>query len=103
MKTGDALTAEAFADGYRKARLKGACTAAIELLKNRSRTAYVSPFAVATYYAVMGDREHAFEWLERSYQQHAVRMAYIKSDPLLDALRSDPRYVDLLRRMGLPQ
>jgi TolB-like protein/Tfp pilus assembly protein PilF/predicted Ser/Thr protein kinase len=102
-KAGRTAEAEAFAAGYRKARLKGACTAIIELLTNKARTEYVSPYEISTYYALMGDREQTFDWLERAYKERSGRLEYIKAEDFFDALRSDPRYLDLLRRMGLPQ
>jgi len=102
-KVGRTAEAEAFAAGYRKAKLKGACTAAIELLKNKSRTEYVSPYEIATYYALMGDRDQTFDWLEKAYKERSGRMEYIKTEDVFDGLRSDPRYLGLLRRMGLPQ
>jgi len=102
-KNGRAERADAFAAGYRKAKLKGACTALIEVLKNESQRGYGAPNEIATYYALMGDRDHTFEWLEKGYAERSGRMEYIKSEDSLDPFRSDPRYIDLLRRMGLPQ
>ncbi len=102
-KAGRTAEAQAFAAGYRKARLNGACTAVIELLKNNSREEYVSPYEIATYYAFMGDRDHAFEWLEKAYRERSGRIEYIKEEDSFAGIRSDPRYLDLLRRMGLPQ
>jgi len=102
-KSGRVERADAFAAGYRKGKLKGACTALIEALKNESQGEYVSPNTIATYYALMGDRDHAFEWLEKGYAERSGRMEYIKTDDFLEPLRSDPRYIDLIKRMGLPQ
>jgi hypothetical protein len=51
----------------------------------------------------MGDRDHAFEWLEKAFAEHAGRLEYIKVEEALDPIRSDPRYASLLRRMGLPE
>jgi eukaryotic-like serine/threonine-protein kinase len=95
--------AEALADGYRKGKLNGACAALIDIRKNKSRTEYVSPYEIATQYALMGDRDHTFEWLEKAYQEHSARLEYIKEENFLGPFHSDPRYSDLLRRMGLPQ
>ena len=64
-KHGRPERAEAFAAGYRKAKLKGACTALIEVLKNESQREYVSPYDIARSNALMGDRDHTFEWLEK--------------------------------------
>ena len=47
-------------------------------------------------------QEHAFAWLERSYQERKPKMVWLNVDPLLDPLRSDPRFHDLVRRVGLP-
>jgi serine/threonine protein kinase/tetratricopeptide (TPR) repeat protein len=94
---------EAFAAGYRKAKLKGACTALIEVLKNDSQREYVSPYEIARYYALMDDRDHTFEWLEKAYAERAGRLEYIKTEYFLEPYHSDPRYIDLLKRMSLPQ
>jgi TolB-like protein/Tfp pilus assembly protein PilF len=102
-KNGRPERAEAFAAGYRKAKLKGACTALIELLKNESQKEYVSPYEIAVDYAAMGDRDHTFEWLEKAYGERSGRMEYIKNEDFFEPFHSDPRYIDLLKRMGLPK
>jgi eukaryotic-like serine/threonine-protein kinase len=102
-KSGRPEWAEAFAAGYRKAKLKGACTALIEVLKNESQREYVSPNEMARYYGLMGDRDHTFEWLEKGYAERSSRMEYIKTEDYLEPFHSDPRYIDLLKRMGMPQ
>src|ERR1700732_3567821 len=51
----------------------------------------------------MGDRDHAFEWLEKGYAERSGRMEYIKNEDFFEPFHSDPRYIDLLKRMGLPQ
>jgi eukaryotic-like serine/threonine-protein kinase len=68
-----------------------------------SSTASVDPLWVAQIYSGLGDKERAFEFLEKSYRQHSANLAFLKPDPFWDGLRSDPRYADLLHRMGLPQ
>jgi tetratricopeptide (TPR) repeat protein len=102
-KSGRSERAEAFAAGYRKAKLKGACTALIEVLKNESQKEYVSPYDIARWYAAMGDADHAFEWLEKAYVERSGPMETIKTEEFFEPLHSDPRYIDLLKRMGLPQ
>jgi len=102
-KNGRQDVADAFAGGYRKAKLKGACLAAIEVLKNKSQKEYVSPYQIATFYALMGDREHTFEYLEKAYAERSGRMEYIKVEDFFQPLQSDPRFVDLLRRMRLSE
>ena len=102
-KSGRPERAEAFAAGYRKAKLKGAYTALIELLKDESQKEYISPYEIAVDYAAMGDRDHTFEWLEKAYAERSGEMEYVKIVEFLQPFHSDPRYIDLLKRMGLPQ
>ncbi len=61
-----------------------------------------SAFQIAQAYAWRGDLDRAFEWLERGRRQRDGGLGFLKSDPLLGKIRSDPRYVDLLRKMKLP-
>jgi Tfp pilus assembly protein PilF len=56
--------------------------------------------AIAEVYIGLKDRDHAFEWLRRAVDQKEVNV-YLKTEPVYDALRSDPRFADLLRRQGL--
>jgi DNA-binding winged helix-turn-helix (wHTH) protein/TolB-like protein/Tfp pilus assembly protein PilF len=55
---------------------------------------------MAEIYAQLGEKDEAFKWLERAYEERSVMMMYLKVMPNLDPLRSDPRYADLLRRVG---
>jgi hypothetical protein len=62
----------------------------------------VSAYSFAIVYVGLGDRDQALQWLEKSYQDRAgADIGFIKIDPLLDPLRSDPRFADLVRRIGL--
>jgi TolB-like protein/class 3 adenylate cyclase len=62
-----------------------------------------SPNAVAVGYAMIGETDEAFAWLERAYRERDPAMFAFKSHPLFDPLRSDPRYDDLVRRIGFPE
>jgi len=65
--------------------------------------AHTRPFDIAEAHAWRGEKDAAFEWLERAYAQHQGGLAAIvKTDPFLKSLRGDPRYAALLRRMKLP-
>jgi serine/threonine-protein kinase len=64
---------------------------------------YIPPHSFAYIYAGLGDKERAFEWLEKGYTERDDTLTKLKTDPLFDSLRSDPRYTDLMRRVGLPQ
>jgi TolB-like protein/DNA-binding winged helix-turn-helix (wHTH) protein/Tfp pilus assembly protein PilF len=73
-----------------------------ELLKlNESR--YVTPVALVNVYIGLGDKDQAFAWLEKAYQEKSNYVAFLKVFPILDPLRSDPRFADLVRRIGLPE
>jgi TolB-like protein/DNA-binding winged helix-turn-helix (wHTH) protein/Tfp pilus assembly protein PilF len=68
-------------------------------LIERSTHAYISPFDIAVVYAGLGDHEQAFAWLEKAYDEQARPMLGLKVNPRLDPLRSDPRFIALVRRM----
>jgi len=59
-------------------------------------------YEIALIYAGLGEKDQAFEWLEEAYEAHDTGMCFLKVDPPLDPLRSDPRFQDLLRRMNFP-
>ncbi len=64
---------------------------------------YVSPGELATLYAALGEREQALASLERAYVAHDPQLQFLGIDPTLDSLRNEPRFADLLRRVGLRQ
>jgi TolB-like protein/Tfp pilus assembly protein PilF len=74
----------------------------IRKLKERARKDKLGTYEVALVCAGLGDKDQAFEWLEKAYQEHSVGVMFLKVDPTLDPLRSDPRFKDLLRRMNFP-
>jgi serine/threonine protein kinase/tetratricopeptide (TPR) repeat protein len=63
---------------------------------------YVSPVQVALIYTALGDRDKAFYWLEKAEKAHDLSIARLKVEPKLASLRSDPRFHDLVRRIGIP-
>jgi serine/threonine protein kinase/Tfp pilus assembly protein PilF len=73
----------------------------IENLKGLSDHTYVTPFAVAFSYIGLGEKDQAFEWLEKSIEERSPGLAWLKVWPAFDSLRSDARFQSLLRRMGL--
>ena len=74
-----------------------------ELKRIEAERGNVPSFSFVWAYAGLGDKQQAFAWLERSYQERRQRMVWLNVDPLLDPLRSDPRFHDLVRRVGLPR
>ena len=73
----------------------------LQELLELDRRRYVTPAAVANVYIGLGNKDQAFVWLEKAYQERSNYLAYLKVFPLVDSLRSDPRFDDLLRRIGL--
>jgi len=70
---------------------------------HRSETSYISPYMIATVYAGLGEKDKAFEYLEKAYQERSADLPYfLKADLRMDSLRSDPRFQDLMRRMNFP-
>jgi tetratricopeptide (TPR) repeat protein len=70
-------------------------------LKELSKRRYVSGYFLALIYARLGDKDRAFEWLEEAFKAQDLWMKWIKVDPAFDGIRLDPRFADLLRRVGL--
>src|SRR3989442_3699682 len=64
---------------------------------------YVESYQLGTIYAGLGEKDEAFRLLEKAYDQHSPVIVFLAVDPFWYGMRSDPRYVDLLRRIGLPQ
>jgi serine/threonine-protein kinase len=73
------------------------------LNKLKTTKEYVSPAELAVLYVGLGDKEAALDALERSYRARDLQMQYLKVDPHYDALRSEARFQDLMRKVGLPQ
>jgi TolB-like protein/DNA-binding winged helix-turn-helix (wHTH) protein/Flp pilus assembly protein TadD len=71
-------------------------------LETISRKRYVSPYGLAQIYAALNKKEDTFKWLQAAYEDHAVWMGYLAVDPIFDRCRSDQRFQELLRRVGLP-
>ena len=75
----------------------------IDDLKERSKRTYVSPSTIAFIYGGLGEMEQAFVWLDKAYDERDSLLILLKIEPTFDPLRSDPRFTELLRRVGLPQ
>lgn len=70
-------------------------------MKETSKKEYVSSYDIALIYLGSGDKDLAFARLERAYEERCPTLEFLKVEPSLDPLRSDPRFTDLLRRMNL--
>jgi len=71
-------------------------------LESRSKLTYVPPYWMATLYVGLGDKDQAFSWLEKAYQERSGGLVWLRVDPRLDALRQDPRFTALAQRVGFP-
>jgi adenylate cyclase len=77
--------------------------AVIDVLKERSKRAYVSSYDLALVYSSLGWKDQAFECLLEAHDQRSDSLVYLQVDPRFDSLRSDSRFLDVARRIGLPQ
>jgi tetratricopeptide (TPR) repeat protein len=75
--------------------------ATVAELQKLSAERYVSPSFVATILLSLGEKDRAFEWLERAVEDHSYDMIYLKVDPIFDGVRDDPRLSTLVRKVGL--
>ena len=75
---------------------------ALESLRALSAKRFVSAFAMAAVYVGLDDRDKAFEWLEKAYEERSGRLVYLGIERAFDPLRTDPRFQDLVRRIRLP-
>jgi tetratricopeptide (TPR) repeat protein len=73
----------------------------IQELNRLSTEHFVTPRGVAEIYVGLGDKEQAFAWLDRAFEQRSGWLLHVKENPRYDSLRTDPRYTDLVRRMNL--
>lgn len=74
----------------------------ISEVTERAKSGYVSPYGMAMVYIGLGDKDQAFSWLQKAYDEHTWELIYFKVDPKLDPIRSDARFTDLLRKLNLP-
>jgi len=74
----------------------------IEELKAASQHSLARALFIALVYAGLEDKDQAFTWLEKAYEERFNRLAYLKVEALWDPLRSDPRFADLIRRIDIP-
>ena len=86
---------------YALAGERGQALKILNELNDLSKHRYVSSKLRAVIHTGLGDNDQAFEWLESAYQEHDVQLLPIKVNPVWDPLRSDPRFQDLLKKMGL--
>jgi hypothetical protein len=70
-------------------------------LQEESKLEQISAYNVAKIYEGLGEKDQSLDWLEKAYAERDSNIIYLKVDPVFDSLRSDSRFKDLLRRLGL--
>lgn len=93
---------DAIERGYGSAGWQGALKEGIKALIKRRQTGYGSAYEIARLYADLGDKQKAFEWLNTAYREHDFLLRELNTAFEMDSLRSDPRYTELVRKVGLP-
>ena len=88
---------------YTRAGYRAATKRIAEVFQEQSKRVYIDPANIAGAYGLLGDKDKAFFWLEKSFAEKSDLIRLLKTSQYYDSLRSDPRYADLLRRMNLPQ
>jgi hypothetical protein len=87
---------------FAKSGIRGALQHRISQQSDPSKLEFYYPWQVALDYARLGDKEKAFFWLEKCYAERAG-LVFLEVEPALDDLHSDPRFADLVRRVGFPR
>jgi TolB-like protein len=99
----DATFGDAVERGFRTADWRGALNEGIKAMINQRQTGYASPYEIARLYADLGDKGKAFEWLNTAYREHDFLLGELNTAFQMDNLRSDPRFPELVRKVGLPR
>lgn len=95
-------TVQALRRAFEKGGWKGYWHKSLDGLLEKSNREYVSPYFIAILYARLGDKQNAFRYLDKAFANHDYGLTTIKIDRDLDLLHDDSRYVNLLKKMGLP-
>ena len=103
---GDTDNAEAVRTTYGKegytAALHHLYISRLQQYQKAASATYLSPLILADLYALLNDKNEAFKWLEKAYEEHSSKLTDLKIDPDFDNLHSDPRFASLATRIGLP-
>lgn len=99
---GDAFFVAALGHAYALAGQRREAEKVLQTLTDRARKSYVSPFDLALIQVALGEKDKAFALLDKAVAEHSTFLVYVKWEPRLDPLRSDPRFEELLRRIALP-
>ena len=104
LSAGDPGSTAALAHAFAVTGKKAEAEKILHDFEQKSKSAQVSPYLMATMFASLGDKDRAFEFLEKAYQERSLGMTEdLKADLRIDNLRSDPRFQALMRRVNFPQ
>jgi tetratricopeptide (TPR) repeat protein len=94
---------ELLATAYAHAGRRTQALRLIDELKRRRQTGYIPPGAFINPYLALRDYDQAFAWFDRAYEEKSNILQFVKVHPFFDPVRGDPRFADLVRRVGLAQ
>lgn len=100
---GNAEMAVGLRNGYKGSGERGYFQENLKLRMGRWQRTGKGAYEIAEIHAALGERDQALEWLEKVYERRDMSLVNLRVTPKFDVLRSDPRFQDLLRRVGLPQ
>ena len=98
---GSVETLAGLGQAYAAAGMRSEMQEVLDQLEEQAKERYVSAYYVAKIHAALGDKEQAFAWLEKAYEERNPDLIELKVEPALDCLHSDHRFADLLSRIGL--
>ena len=103
LSQGSPLMKAALGHAYAKSQKTDEANKILDELNELSKQQYVSPLEIAAIYVALGDDEKAFQLLEKAYAEHSFHLVNLNVSPRFKSIRSDPRFEDLVHRIGLPQ
>ena len=98
----DPESGPAMEKAYAESGIQGAILVCTERLAALSLSEHIDPISVSQYFALAGDTDQTFVWLEKAYEERAPAI-HLLAQPALDPYRSDPRFRDLMSRFGIPE
>lgn len=75
----------------------------LDEVKDLGKSHYVSPYDMAIIYLGLGEKDQTLAWLEKAYEEREGSLVYLNVEQTFDRIRSDPRFKDLVHRIGLPE
>jgi tetratricopeptide (TPR) repeat protein len=97
---GNPELAASIGQDYAVSGYKGVLESWLEGLKELSKRGYVPAYTLAQGYAQLGDRQQAIQWLQRAHEERDSRLVFLKVDPVFDPMRSEPKFRELMHRLG---